>query len=288
MNKIIVPTDFSPTAAGALRYAYFLAEATGYDLEIIHVHDGYGHLEDARVKKGDLQARMAAQRSIDQFIRFAIPAVAAVAAGDPEDPDLNISSREVIGSPTSVLLESSRDESTRLIVMGGVGSGSVSTVTPFFGSVARTVAERSECPVLLVPKNYGDPVLKRASIAFDVVRGLKETSKGFDFLRIPLAPAMRLVHVRDFSEKKEARKEIALMEEVLNTEFPGYPVELDLLDPGVTALQLLEYTYDEDIDLLVMGHRKRSLLKRLFIESEVAPVLHHGATPLLMVPIANY
>ena len=288
MNKIIVPTDFSTTAAAALRYAYYLAESTGFDLEVLHVHDGYGHSESPTVRKGDMEARMTAQRQIDQFIRFNLKAVQAIPAGASEATEVTTSSREVIGSPADALLAASREAETRFIVMGGVGSGVVSTVTPFFGSVARTVAERAECPVLLVPKNYGAPVLQRASIAFDVVGALRETSKGFDFLRVALAPAMRLVHVRDFSEKVEARKEIALMEEVLNTEFPGYPVELDLLDPGVTALQLLEYTHDEDIDLLVMGHRKRSFFKRLFVGSEIAPVLAHGGCPLLVIPIAEY
>jgi nucleotide-binding universal stress UspA family protein len=286
MNKIIVPTDFSPTAAAALRYGYFLAEATGYDLEVIHVHDGYGHVESSRVKKGGMEARMAAQRSVDEFIRFTLPAVADTS--QPEKNEVNISSREVIGSPTSTLLASSQEEDTCLIVMGGVGSGNVSAVTPFFGSVAQTIAEKAECPVLLIPKDYSEPVLKQASISFDVVAGLRETSKKFDFLRTALTPSMRLVHVRDFSEKVESRKEIDLMEDILNTGFPGYPVELDLLDPGVTALQLLEYANEKNIDLLVMGHRKRSLLKRLLFNSEIAKVLAHGGAPMLVIPISEY
>jgi nucleotide-binding universal stress UspA family protein len=287
MNKIIVPTDFSPTAAAALRYAYFLAEATGFMLEVLHVHDGYGHVESPRVKKGDLEARMAAQRSIDEFIRFNVKVTESV-VGEGETSDVTISSREVTGTPTDALVAASRAADTHLIVMGGVGSGTVSTVTPFFGSVARTVADRAECPVLLVPKDYHQPVMRRASIAFDVVSALREISKGFDFLRVTLNPAMRLVHVRDFSEKAEARKEIALMEEVLNTEFPGYPVELDLLNPGVTALQLLEYAQDEDIDLLVLGRRKRSFFKRFFVGSKIGPVLQHGGAPMLVIPISDY
>lgn len=288
MQKIIIPTDFSPAASAALRYGHFLAEATGYDLEVIHVHDGYGHVENSRVKKGGMEARMAAQQSIDQFIRFAIPVTATSPATGPEATEVNICSHEVTGSPTDVIIAASQEEETCLVVMGGVGTGAVSTVTPFFGSVARTVAEQSACPVLLVPEDYENPKLERASIAFDVVKGLRETSKGFDFLRIPLAPAMRLVHVRDFSEKGETRKEIALMEEVLNTDFPGYPVELDLLNPGTTAFRLLDYAETEDIDLLVLGHRKRSLWKRLFLNSDIKQVMRFGVTPLLVVPITEY
>lgn len=108
------------------------------------------------------------------------------------------------------------------------------------------------------------------------------------FLAEAAGLGLEVLHVRDFSEKAEARKEIALMEEVMNTDFPGYPVELDLLDPGVTALQLLEYANEEEIDLLVMGCRKKSYFKRLFIGSEIAPVLEHGGAPMLVVPITDY
>ncbi|TXF84372.1 universal stress protein [Neolewinella aurantiaca] len=285
MNKIIVPTDFSSTAAAALRYGHFLAQATGLELEVIHVHDGYGHSESPDVKKGSMEARQTAQRRIDEFIRFNV--LTPVGEG-PAEPEATIGSKEITGAPSDVLIAASRDKTTSLIVMGGVGSGVVSTVTPFFGSVAKTVAKGAECPVLLVPKDYKEPSLKRASIAFDEANGLRETSKGFDFLRIPLKPAMRFVHVRDMSEKTEARKEIGLMEKILNTGFPGYPVELDLLDPGVTALQLLEYTNEQGVDLLVMGHRKRSFFKRLFTHSQTAQVVDYTGVPLLVIPIQDY
>jgi len=70
MHKIIVPTDFSETAATPLNYASYLADATGYDLEVIHIHDGYGPTDRLIERKGNMAARMAAQQSLDQFLRF--------------------------------------------------------------------------------------------------------------------------------------------------------------------------------------------------------------------------
>lgn len=284
MNKIVVPTDFSTTAGAALRYAFYLAEATGFHLDVVHVHDGYGHSEATDIRKGSMEARQFAQRAIDQFLRFTLPAVAATDEG-ADTTTVRISSRDVIGSPTDALIAASQEETSRLIVMGGVGSGVVSTVTPYFGSVARAVAEGADCPVLLVPNGQDQPKIERAALAFNTVGELRQISHGFDFLRVPLAPSMRLVHVRDFSEKKEARKEIELMEDILNTGFPGYPVELDLLKPGDTALRLLEYPEEQDISLLVMGRRKRGFLQRLFAGSEVTKVLEYGLVPMLVVPV---
>ncbi|NJC25604.1 universal stress protein [Neolewinella antarctica] len=287
MEKILVPTDFSPTAGAALRYAYFLAEATGLGVEVLHVHDGYGYSAFRRAKKGGLEARVNAQRKLDRFIRFNLKIVPAVATGGFTEPEVNVSSRGIIGSPTKALLIASRRADTCMIVMGGVGSGVADAATPLFGSITRRIAERAACPVLLVPEGYGTPVMKRAAIAFNWIGALRETSIGFDFLRVALGPAMHLVHVRDFMHVTKIREETALLEKILNTEFPGYPVQLDLPEPGVTAPRLLAYAHDKKIDLLVMGRRNRSLFERLFLRSEIGTVLKNGGTPMLVIPISH-
>lgn len=287
MNKIIVPTDFSPTAAAAFRYAYTLAKTTGFNLEVLHVHDGYGHIAESKAEKGSLEACVAVQRSIDQFIRFANVSTPVSSITEPEDEEVRISSRDVIGTPTEALLAASKDTDTRLIVMGGVGTGVVSTVTPMFGSIARSVTEQADCPVLLVPKNYEPKAIDRVSLAFNTADELRQISHGFDFLRVPLHPAMRLAHVRDFNEKIEANKELALLQDKLENGFPEYPVDLDLLQPGTTAFKLLEYADEESIDLLVMGRRKKNFLQRLFTSSQATPVLEFGSIPMLFVPVGS-
>jgi len=112
MQKIIVPTDFSATATAALRYAYSLAEATGFKLEVVHVHDGYGHAAEAGAEKGSMEVCVAVQRSIDQFIRFARVGAPALAVEGVDEEEVRISSREVVGSPVDVLLAASKEEAT--------------------------------------------------------------------------------------------------------------------------------------------------------------------------------
>ncbi|MBC6995425.1 universal stress protein [Neolewinella lacunae] len=284
MQKIIVPTDFSATASAALRYAHFLARATGLGLDIIHVHDGYGHTEGVNVRKGDLEAHMTAQRKIDEFVRFTLklPADAPLSASE-----VIISSREVTGTPVEVIVAASREEGSRLVVMGGVGTGVVSPVTPLFGSVARSVVEQAACPVLAVPAGYDVPALHQVSIAYETVDGLRETSAGFDFLRTALMPTMRMVHVRKAGAEAEAYHLAVGGDQQPETEFLDYPAELDLLEPGATAHQLLEYTEQENIDLLILGRRQRGMFKRLFVSSAITPLLNYSAGPVLVIPISD-
>lgn len=288
MLKIIAPVDFSDTSATALKYACQLADRTGLDLKVVHIHDGYGNSDRLVVKKGNPEARAEAMRQMEQFVRFnADPVSFTATAGDHPDERPFIETEEFVGSPTPVLRKLSEDPTTALIVMGGVGSGAVSRVTPLFGSVASSVTMNAACPVLLVPQGADVPDIKVASIAFDTVRDLEEVSDGCRFLREGLEPTMRFVHVRDKNVQREEDKETALLETVLDTTFPGYPVELDLLPPGEVATRLLEYTLESSVDLLILGHRQRGLFKRLFVGSEILPVLEESGTPLLVVPISD-
>jgi nucleotide-binding universal stress UspA family protein len=84
---------------------------------------------------------------------------------------------------------------------------------------------------------------------------------------------------------REAKVELDLMDEVLDTGFPGFPVELDLLSPGNVTDGLTTYVREYDLDLLVIGRRKQSWVERLFIGTEVSPLLKRIPVPLLVVPI---
>lgn len=289
MQKIIVPTDFSETSGVALNYASYLADATGYDLEVLHIHDGYGETDRLVEKKGNMEARMTAQRTLDEFIRFNIdPATFTGSRDFVADTLPLVKSREIVGSPADAIIAVAKEEDTALVVMGGVGSGRVSTVSPLFGSVARSVAMGAACPVFLIPPGYGKPDIRVVSISFEKVAPLKETCKGMDFLRNALKPTMRFVHVEDSNANEEAKVELDLLNTVLDTTWPGYPVELDVLTSGPVSGKLTDYTLEENVDLLVLGRRKRGFFKRLFISSETAPMLIGSAVPVMVVPIHDY
>lgn len=288
MPKIIVPTDFSETSASAVRYASYLADATGYDLEVLHVHDGYGNTDRLVEKKGNLSARMEAQRALDQFVRFNVPPSTFTGSRDTGDVLPLVQCTEQVGSPVETILAAAKEAKAGLIVMGGVGSGNVSTITPLFGSVARSVAMQAACPVFLIPPGYGTPDIKVVSIAFEKVAPLKEISDGMAFLRKALKLKMRFVHVQSDNSANENEIETNLLNTVLDTEFPGYPVELDLIPPGTVSGALTDYTLKENVDLLVLGRRNRGFFKRLFLSSETAPMLQSSAVPVLVVPIADY
>lgn len=284
MSKIIVPIDFSDTSADALRYGCYLADVTGYQLEAVNVHDGYDGEEGLVVMKGSARVRSRVRERLEQFVAEHADSMTFTGTHDANDTPL-IKCREVVGTAIGQLIQLSGKEDTSLIVMGGVGSGIPSRVTPVFGSVARGVAQKAECPVLLIPRNSGVPDIKSAAIAFDEATTLVTLSDATQFLRKALAPKMRFAHVVYRSIINEEAMEYDLLHTMLHRDFPDYAVEFDMLPKGEVTNKLIDYSLERDIDLLIMGRHERGFLSKLLVRSEIPEIIGTCGIPMLIVPL---
>ncbi len=287
MQKIIVPIDFSETSADALRFGCYLADVTGYDLEAVHIHDGYDGDEAFVIKKGSARIRGRVRERLEKFVAEHTDAQTFTGSLGADGDLPFIKCREEVGSAIAQLVKLSKEEDTALIVMGGVGSGIPSEVTPVFGSVAKGVANQAECPVMLIPQNAGVPVINQAAIAFDEVSNLVILSDETAFLRKALATPMRFTHVMYYDETTEDMPELNVLREVLRTDFPGYAVDFDLLPPGNVTDILIDYSLERDVDLLILGRHKRSFFDRLINGSQIPEIVGSCGIPMLIVPLPS-
>jgi nucleotide-binding universal stress UspA family protein len=287
MRKIIVPIDFSITSADALRFGCHLADATGYDLEAVHVYDGYDGAREFVVTKGSARVKARVKDMVEKFVQAHADPLTFTGIKDEDQKLPLIKTREVVGSAINEIVKQSRREDVALIVMGGVGTGLSSRVTPVFGSVARAVAMRAECPILLIPKIAGTPEISKAAIAFDEVDALNELSEKTAFLRKALSLKMSFTHVAHPNPISEEHTEIDLMRTILNNAFPDYNIDFDFLPTGDITNTLLDYTLERDVDLLIMGRHPRSYLMRLLVKSEISGLLDVSCAPILVVPLTD-
>jgi nucleotide-binding universal stress UspA family protein len=147
MRNILVPTDFSESAAAALTYAKALATEFNSRLHILHVvaTPQVGWATETSTSSwptllADLEASARAQ------LEKQVPA---------DDPLAGCVTRAaVIGVPVEQILEYVATNSIDFIVMGTHGRGLVGHM--FLGSVAERVVRRSVVPVLTV---HGAPPL---------------------------------------------------------------------------------------------------------------------------------
>ncbi|MGE0815267.1 MAG: universal stress protein [Vicinamibacterales bacterium] len=146
--RLLVPIDFSDTAAAAVKYAVALADGFGAELHLLHVVEqplewqavpemalvSSPAGDAARVQRAE--AELAGLLTREERERYR--AVVATAHG----------------APAAAIVAYAAAHDVDLIVLGTHGRGAVAHLV--IGSVAEHVVRRAPCPVLTIPRRGHD------------------------------------------------------------------------------------------------------------------------------------
>ena len=143
--SILVGMDFSMPAQMALNSALTVARERDASLLVLHVIDGHGLPEMARlaeVPERTLRDRLGRERRqrLAETLR----------AADDGEPDVPIEPVIAWGRPFEEILKKATEMSAVLIVLGTAGH-SADLEKVLFGSTAEKVLRSAPCPVLCVP-----------------------------------------------------------------------------------------------------------------------------------------
>lgn len=158
ITRILVPTDFSPTADAALEYAFDLAGRFGASLQILHVLDDPfvvdGMAADAYIAEAPALRTAMLDDARERLRHRAAPREALATP---------IETEVLFGHGARTIAEYAADRGVDLIVMGTHGRTGFAHL--LLGSVAERLVRTAPCPVLTVrhPEER-----KRAQISYDV------------------------------------------------------------------------------------------------------------------------
>jgi len=141
-TDVLVPVDFSPTSANAVRVAVGIAEPEG-DVTLLHVIDK-DFIEDA------VAAGMGSSEEITARLRRQAEANLDAALEGVDAGAVDVERMVVVGSPFVEILKIARDLDLPMIVMG-VRGRSTQAEDLLFGSTAEKVLRGARVPVLCVP-----------------------------------------------------------------------------------------------------------------------------------------
>ncbi|MFA6235426.1 MAG: universal stress protein [Bacteroidota bacterium] len=179
------------------------------------------------------------------------------------------------GNPAEILLDVADELHADLLITGALESeGMLQTL---FGSVARKVARRAHCPVLLLPLNVhtvprldnvvmgvrsGESVDSMLNFTLKLIR-----SAGQSKLHIvqesdyALRLAARYVDERE-REEFESRQRSSLADALSVYDFSGIHLEVAVLDDTAEGIGLAEYARNNGADLVVTQAPSRALTLR--------------------------
>jgi nucleotide-binding universal stress UspA family protein len=200
-------------------------------------------------------------------------------------PDLPLTVSVVEGHAVDVILEYLRKSPPDLVVMGSHGRSGVQRL--LLGSVAEYIAREARCPTLIVrgPEiPEGQDRLNRVLCPVNLAGASQVCAAVASTLAEKLGAELSVL---------QAVEEDALPEDVAHQRLCQWISEglrshchvSEIALKGDAAEQIILYARREEIDLIVLGARRRPFLEFSTLGRTTERVLRHGSSSVLLVPI---
>lgn len=278
IQKILVPVDYSPTAANAFSYALLLANKLNASIQLLNcVHPGMAAPEVPSLSV-DLTNRLLeiSQENMNEFINAGIRDVAKKIKQLPL-----LSEKIELGSAVPVAKAIAKTENADLIVMGTQGAHGF--WEKLFGTVSSDILLNAPCPVLIVPENATFQEYKKFCYAtdlkgFDVFYG-KQLIKAFS----PFKPDLHLLHINNSADQKHP-----FDFELVDLVYARQNIEVDVkIEEKVSKdipNAIIESAHEQSAEMIVMSRPHYSIVDQLFHKSVTRNVAQSSDLPLLILP----
>jgi len=276
MIRILVPTDFSPTAERAFRFAAELASKTKGTIILFHINEKeevpyFDSQEQRQEYQQQLETRQLKrlQRLKKKVVSREMNVIVST----------DVSQRPVVKK----ILFFAKQHQIELIVMGTQGaSGLIKTV---IGSVTSRIIEKSKIPVLVVPEKYEwkDPK--------EFVFATNYDCEDRPALSFTLAVAkvfsadVTVLHIQDVEKiEKDTAHCFSNYAYFLQRTFNDSHIKFKELK-SVHIKDSLENLRDTiPFDIMVMVRRNKKFLEKIFLKSFTKNMACTTKLPLLVVP----
>jgi nucleotide-binding universal stress UspA family protein len=293
MPRILVGTDFSPTAAVAVDWAVQLARQQGARVELVHAVAVPPAVPEY-ASPGAIAAGPVFDEEVRRAARDRLEQEAASLRGQGIEVDLWLA----LGKPSMVIRERASEISALAIVIGTRGLTGLRHV--LLGSTTERVIQKAPCPVLAVhPEDRYRPlrtILVPTDFSEDAERAIHTARR----LLAPLAPEARLTLLHAFNlpieytaygpiptsmhylqdTGQDAERRLEELTERLSAE--GIPVDWAVRE-GDPSVVIVEEAERRQADLIAMGTHGRSGLRHLLLGSTAERVAQHAGCPVMTV-----
>lgn len=286
MNKtILVATDFSPRSDRAIRRAIILAKSLETSISLVHVVDDDKParlIEEERNKaEGLLDETVQSLKQIDKVTSDA---------------------RVLLGNVSSTIVKADEELRPHLLVMGPHRHQGFRDM--FLGTTAERTIRVSKRPVLMACGMPSQPyrhilvAIDLSAYSVDVLRAIK--SIGLDkngvvsFVHVFDVPAATMMwragvgkgEIEEYI-KEEEEQAVKELDEFLQRHQTGYAGKILRPNQSSAAVVICDVAREINADLLVVGSRGRTGIKKLFLGSVAEQVLRDADRDVLVVPPRN-
>lgn len=278
VKKILVPTDFSPAAEVAIKYA--MSFASDIEAEVVLYHTF------VPIVSGFYTAKKSKEDNIEFNEKLIYRLTLIQEHFTKKYPNLIIKIQVDLGPSKTRILEFCKKNKMDLIIMGTKGANGL--VEGVLGSFTSTVMTSASCPVLAIPLSGKYKKPEHITYATNYQKGdllsinfLTELNKNFN-------SSIKVVHVDESDDSRELKK-VAFNKYVFNIKkhVQNENISFKHISGDDLVETLLNFTLKDKTDLLVISHVKEAgLFTSLFHKSLTKAIACKIHMPMLSIPIS--
>jgi len=275
MKNFLVPTDFSNVSKDAYLFARQLAGLENGELNVVNIYHPDYDPQSPYLTEPMLDVVAAKKERLSSFVK--------VEKGKEEVILDKVNHEVVVGFPVEEILRLSKIGNTDMVIMGTTGEKGI--LEQLFGSVSINVAQKSSCPVMLVPGGVKFKGFKHILFASDYESATKTTLKQLiDFTKVFKAD-VHFVHVENENSAKTYNEiENRLFKILFNSGEPTFSFTMNKVEGDSIVAGINDYAVNHSIDLVVMVHPRRTFWDSVFHKSVTKEMALNTKIPILILP----
>ncbi len=276
MKNILCPTDFSPNSENALNYAVEIARKVKGNLVLLHAYSV--QLIDPNMPaeiylSAYQEEEKSAKESLDELSK-------RISESNKDENGNNIFNTEAIvtqGLVVDEVLSLINDFKIDLVIMGTHGASGITEL--ILGSNTASVIEKATIPVLAIPGNAVYKGINNIVYAYDDIKsGLPSFQRLLEFAKI-YDSEITLLHIIETGKDTADinKKEFDRIRQSSDYD----KIRLELVKEENIIEGINDYVNSNNVDILAMAIRKRTLIDKIFSRSLTKKMAYHTKIPLL-------
>jgi nucleotide-binding universal stress UspA family protein len=276
MKTILVPTDFSPAANNAAKYALHIARKVKASIKLCNVIKVPAESAFAAQVAWPLEDLESLKDGSDAELNYLTGILENEWLIEKDDFQLRIQRATGVGSVTDYIRNLVSDEHINLVIMGMSGANMFSRF--ILGSNSRDLISKADFPLLLIPKSHIFTPIKKIGFAtdlsttdIDILHSLARFASYFN-------AEILISHVLQTPGQNQKQIDAFLSDVTCKVDYPNIyyrSLQSDSINNGLHWL-----TENSQINILVMVHRDYSFFnhnytQKLAVKSKV---------PLMVLP----
>jgi nucleotide-binding universal stress UspA family protein len=274
MKKILVPTDFSPDAANAVKFAYMFAKQSGCKFSLLNVYNFAVYdpnmppeiLSDV-IRQSSENSSAGLDLIINEFEK-----------AYPDFKNYIADKITAEGNTIESIEQAAEQGNFDLIIMGTKGASGLEEV--LIGSNAYSVLSKSKIPVLVVPEKAQYNGFKNVLYAIDLTCSeMPAIKKAGDILNFENTD-LTFLHLSGELEEDLTHDEKKCFDE-LREEMKNISCKFEFAKCVDVSSCIEDMIKKLNTDLLIVSKKKRDFLGNLFHKSVSKKLACHTDIPLL-------